>query len=141
MLSHINKNNSDDSYYDLTHNRVTVRGFSCSDMEGFQILKYPGVLQNIYCISLTGKIYSIINGNYISWFWCCQYPAVNLACMDPVSRTSSLETFYIKDLMAYNYIANANDYLERGCRAVNIDGDPKNCYYQNIVYLEPNKKY
>lgn len=140
IFSHINKENSD-SYYDLTHNRITVRGFSGSDMEEIQILSYPGVLQNIYGISLNGKIYSILNNHYIAWNWRGQYPVVNLAYTDPGSRTTTLEPFYIKDLMAYNYIANAYSYLERGCRAINIDGDPRNCNYRNIVYLEPDKRY
>lgn len=143
-ILNIDKNIHDGSYYDLTHNRVTVRGFSYSDMEDAKLLIYPGVLQNIYSISKDGKIYSIINETYISWSMCGQGPYVNLLYMDQGSRTTSLESFLIRDLMAYNYIANASSYLERGCRAANIDGNPLNCNYSNIVYLEPegylNKK-
>lgn len=139
-LLHIN-NRKSDSYYDLTHNRITVRGFSDSDMEETKMLIYPGILHNIYSISKTGKIYSIINDSYISWSFQGKDPIVNLIYQNPLSRTLSLERFYIKDLVAYNYIANANDYLERGYRAVNIDGDPMNCNYSNIIYLSPNMKY
>lgn len=136
--------NIDDSisYYDIIHNRIAVRGFSCSgydDAELTKILVYPGVVQNIYCITKVGKIYSIVNNSYINWSFRGNLPYVNLSCMS--ERGCTREPFYIRDLVAYNFIANAESYLERGCRAVNVDGDPMNCTYYNIRYIDPSKGY
>lgn len=122
-------------YYDLMHNRVWIRGFLHSDnAEDAKIINYPGILQNIYCITKDGRVYSIINENYIERGIRSGLPYVNLSCVR--ERGVSLEPFYIRDLMACSYIANASSYLERGYHAVNIDGDPMNCAYSNIVYIK-----
>lgn len=121
-------------YYDLMHNRVWIRSFLHSDnAEDAKIINYPGILQNIYCITKDGRVYSIINENYIEWGIRSGLPYVNLSCVR--ERRVSLEPFYIRDLMACSYIANASSYLERGYHAANIDGDPMNCAYSNIVYI------
>lgn len=122
-------------YYDLMHNRVWIRGFLHSDnAEDAKIINYPGILQNIYCITKDGRVYSIINENYIEWGIRSGLPYVNLSCVR--ERGVSLEPFYIRDLMACSYIANASSYLERSYHAANIDGDPMNCAYSNIVYIK-----
>ena len=56
-----------DGYYDLEHNRVQIRGLKCSDdTEDAKMITYPSVLQNIYCITKDGRVYSMINANYLS---------------------------------------------------------------------------
>ena len=125
---------SEENYYDLSHNRMRLWCSTCPDnAEDAKILNYPSVLQNIYCITENGRVYSIINENYIGWRIRNGLPYVNLSC--DRERGISLEPFYIKDLMAYNYIANADSYLERGYHASYVDGDPMNCNYKNIVYI------
>ena len=53
---------SKNGYYDLMQNMITVRGFSSHDsMEEAKILSYPGLLPNLYCITKTGQVYSVIN--------------------------------------------------------------------------------
>ena len=126
---------SKDGYYDLMQNMITVRGFSSHDsMEEAKILSYPDLLPNLYCITKTGQVYSVINDSYISWAFKNNIPYVNLSCVK--DGKWRLEPFYIKDLIACSYIANASSYLERGYHASNIDGDPKNCRYTNIVYIK-----
>ena len=126
------KNNS--GYYDLVHNRMTVRGFSRSDnAEYTKLLVFPGVIQNIYCITEYGHIYSIIDNNPIRWIFQGNLPYVYLTCM--VNGNKVKEPFYVKDLVAYNYIASSSSYLERGYHVTNIDGNPANCYYQNVMYM------
>lgn len=121
-------------YYDLINNKVQIKGFiHSSNSEEAKIINYPSVLQNIYCITKDGKVYSIINENYIDWGSKSGLPYVNLSSVR--ERGVSLEPFYIRDLMAYSYIVNASSYLERGYHAVNIDGDPMNCSYSNIIYI------
>ena len=102
---------SKDGYYDLMQNMITVRGFSSHDsMEEAKILSYPGLLPNLYCITKTGQVYSVINDSYISWAFKNNIPYVNLSCIK--DGKWRLEPFYIKDLVACSYIANANSYLE-----------------------------
>ena len=124
-----------DDYYDLTQNRITIRGYRKIDsIEDAKTLSYPSILPNLYCITKTGQVYSTINDIYIAWAFKNNIPFVNLSCV--VDGKWRLEPFYIKDLMACSYIANANSYLERGYHASNIDGDPRNCRYNNIVYIK-----
>ena len=123
-----------DDYYDLTQNRITIRGYRKIDsIEDAKTLSYPSILPNLYCITKTGQVYSTINDIYIAWAFKNNIPFVNLSCV--IDGKWRLEPFYIKDLMACSYIANANSYLERGYHAVNIDGDPMNCVYTNILYI------
>lgn len=124
-----------DDYYDLTQNRITIRGYRKIDsIEDAKTLSYPSILPNLYCITKTGQVYSTINDIYIAWAFKNNIPFVNLSCV--IDGRWRLEPFYIKDLMACSYIANANSYLERGYHASNIDGDPRNCRYNNIVYIK-----
>ena len=124
-----------DDYYDLTQNRITIRGYRKTDStEDAKTLSYPSILPNLYCITKTGQVYSTINDIYIAWAFKNNIPFVNLSCV--IDGKWRLEPFYIKDLMACSYIANANSYLERGYYASNIDGDPRNCRYNNIVYIK-----
>nr|DAY71151.1 MAG TPA: hypothetical protein [Caudoviricetes sp.] len=124
-----------DDYYDLTQNRITIRGYRKTDsIEDAKTLSYPSILPNLYCITKTGQVYSTINDIYIAWAFKNNIPFVNLSCV--IDGKWRLEPFYIKDLMACSYIANANSYLERGYHASNIDGDPRNCRYNNIVYIK-----
>ena len=125
--------NSD--YYDLVHNRVQIK--YSDDAEDAKMITYPSVLQNIYCITKDGRVYSMINENYLSWGFRNGLPYVNLSSVR--ERGVALEPFYIRDLMACSYIANASSYLERGYHAVNIDGNPMNCVYTNILYI--NRSY
>ena len=124
-----------DDYYDLTQNRITIRGYRKTDStEDAKTLSYPSILPNLYCITKTGQVYSTINDIYIAWAFKNNIPFVNLSCV--IDGKWRLESFYIKDLMACSYIANASSYLERGYHASNIDGDPRNCRYNNIVYIK-----
>ena len=124
-----------DDYYDLTQNRITIRGYRKIDsIEDAKTLSYPSILPNLYCITKTGQVYSTINDIYIAWAFKNNIPFVNLSCV--IDGKWRLEPFYIKDLMACSYIANAYSYLERGYHASNIDGDPRNCRYNNIVYIK-----
>ena len=124
-----------DDYYDLTQNQITIRGYRKTDsIEDAKTLSYPSILPNLYCITKTGQVYSTINDIYIAWAFKNNIPFVNLSCV--IDGKWRLEPFYIKDLMACSYIANANSYLERGYHASNIDGDPRNCRYNNIVYIK-----
>ena len=127
--------NSD--YYDLVHNRVQIK--YSDDAEDAKMITYPSVLQNIYCITKDGRVYSMINENYLSWGFRNGLPYVNLSSVR--ERGVALGPFYIRDLMACSYIANASSYLERGYHAVNVDGDPLNCVYTNIVYINKYHKY
>ena len=126
-----------DDYYDLVHNRVQIK--YSDDAEDAKMITYPSVLQNIYCITKDGRVYSMINENYLSWGFRNGLPYVNLSSVR--ERGVALEPFYIRDLMACSYIANASSYLERGYHAVNVDGDPLNCVYTNIVYINKYHKY
>ena len=124
-----------DDYYDLTQNRITIRGYRKTDStEDAKTLSYPSILPNLYCITKTGQVYSTINDIYIAWAFKNNIPFVNQSCV--IDWKWRLEPFYIKDLMACSYIANASSYLERGYHASNIDGDPRNCRYNNIVYIK-----
>ena len=127
--------NSD--YYDLVHNRVQIK--YSDNAEDAKMITYPSVLQNIYCITKDGRVYSMINENYLSWGFRNGLPYVNLSSVR--ERGVALEPFYIRDLMACSYIANASSYLERGYHAVNVDGDPLNCVYTNIVYINKSHRY
>ena len=126
-----------DEYYDLVHNRVQIK--YSDNAEDAKMITYPSVLQNIYCITKDGRVYSMINENYLSWGFRNGLPYVNLSSVR--ERGVALEPFYIRDLMACSYIANASSYLERGYHAVNVDGDPLNCVYTNIVYINKSHRY
>lgn len=126
-----------DGYYDLVHNRVQIK--YSDNAEDAKMITYPSVLQNIYCITKDGRVYSMINDNYLSWGFRNGLPYVNLSSVR--ERGVALEPFYIRDLMACSYIANASSYLERGYHAVNVDGDPLNCVYTNIVYINKSHRY
>lgn len=101
-----------------------------------KILEYPKVIPDIYRITKEGIIYSIINEDCISWSVRNKMPYVNLSCKDVLNDNIYLEPFYIKDLVAYNFLPNAKSYIERGFRSVNIDGDPMNCNYSNIIFID-----
>ena len=88
----------------------------------------------MYKISEFGKIYSIANDSYISWSIRDSLPYVNLPCLKNDKYT--LESFYIKDLVACSFLEDSESYLERGYRAINIDGNTMNCNYHNIVYIK-----
>lgn len=123
--------------YDLVKNRTFVRGFKGSvnnKVEYVKMLVYPTVFDRLYTISEDGRIYSLMNDEYLSWGFRNKLPFVNLSCSKE-QGIFTLEPFYIKDLVAYNYIANANDYIERGYEAIYIDGNSKNNNYQNIMYV------
>lgn len=121
-------------YYNLTSDVMIIKGLTNSSCtEDAKIIKYPGVLQNIYCITEGGRVYSIINEKYLSWGIRNGLPYVNLSSVR--EGRASLEPFYIRDLMAYSYINEASGYLERGYHVVNIDGDPLNCNFNNIRYI------
>ena len=126
-----------DNYYDIINNRIFVRSDSGNNTECVKILQYPNVLKSLYTISENGKIYSIMNDDYISWGYRNYLPYVNLCCYheSTMGQVISSEPFFIKDLLAYNYIANADDYLERGYRASYKDGNPRNNNYTNIMYI------
>lgn len=122
-------------YYDLEHNRVAVGGFSHSDnARCAKIITYPGVIPNMYSISIEGKVYSFINDKYISWSIRDNLPYINLSSIH--GDYISMEPFFIRDLMAFSYISDAYSYLERGYRVLNIDGNNLNCNYQNIIYVQ-----
>lgn len=123
----------DEQIYNDRYNGVFVRGFKCSDnTEYMKILVYPTVLENIYTISNTGQVYSLLNDSYIPWGYKNGLPYVNLSCNH--DGVTSLEPFYIKDLMACNFIVNSMDYVERGCDVIYKDGDSNNNHYENIMY-------
>ena len=67
--------NSD--YYDLVHNRVQIK--YSDNAEDAKMITYPSVLQNIYCITKDGRVYSMINENYLSWGFRNGLPYVNLS--------------------------------------------------------------
>lgn len=130
----------DNQIYDLVNNRIYIRGFndSIKNIEYVKILKYPNVFDTLYTISESGKIYSMMNDSYLEWGIRNRLPYVNLTCKwDDIV---SIEPFYIKDLVAYNYIANADSYLERRYKVINIDGNPMNNNYQNIMYISPEEE-
>ena len=112
----------------------TVWGFSSADK--MKPLVYPGVLQNVYSIFDNGDIYSSLSDCYISCAYRNGIPYVNLLNEDHV-----LCPHNIKDLVACSFIENSKDYLERGYKVVNIDGDQKNYKVENLMYIDPNKKY
>lgn len=127
-----------DNYYDIINNRIHIRSDSINNqVECVKVLQYPNVLKSLYTISENGKVYSIMNDDYISWGYRGGLPYVNLCCYHEsnIGIVASIEPFFIKDLMAYNYIANADNYLERGCKVMYKDGDPRNNNYTNIMYV------
>lgn len=116
-------------------NNISARNFGNVDVvDDLKPIIYPGVIQNMYCISKFGKVYSIVNDSYISWSVRGNLPYVNLTCLR--DGRYILEPFYIKDLVACSFLNNSLSYLERGYRVANIDGNPMNCNCQNLVYLK-----
>ena len=140
MSIYIHKN---ESYYNLNNNMTFVRGYNSREIDSVKKINgHPKILSSIYSISKTGQIYCIMDDQYIKWDFIDKYPSVNLLCKkEEGDITFPRKRFYIKDLMACSYIANAYDYLERGYKVVNIDGNPKNCDYHNIIFIDPNKEY
>lgn len=135
MDNFIPKSQSDPSYYDLVNGRIFIKGFrDYTGDEIYKILKYPGIPLDLYSISQNGKVYSNIKDEYISKrLMYKKYPCVTLSCV--IDGVYKLELFYIKDLVACSFIENSMSYLERGYRVVNIDGDPMNCNYRNLMYM------
>ena len=138
------QSNNKENYYDLITNMTFVRGHKSQKVEDVKSIIHPEVFPSIYSISKDGQVYCIIDDQYLKWDFIGKYPSVSLICkninIDGESNFSK-KRFLIKDLMACSYIANANDYLERGYKIVNLDGNPKNCNYRNIIFIDPNKKY
>ena len=95
-------------------------------------LQHPDILSGIYTIDANGNVYNTIDEKYINWNY-NKYPYVNLLC-----KAGGLKTVYIKDLMAYNFLTNAESYLERGWKVMNIDGNTSNCNYNNIILINPS---
>lgn len=133
----------DESYYDLNNNMTFVRGYTSHEVDIVKRINYhPEIFPSIYSVSKTGQIYCIMDDQYLKWDFINKYPSVNLLCKkEEDDITFPKKRFYIKDLVACSYIANAYDYLERGYKVVNIDGNPKNCDYHNIIFIDPNKEY
>ena len=97
-------------------------------------LYHPDICDNMYTIDQRGNVYNLLEESYMIWKY-KKYPYVNL-----LSRNKSgLISIYIKDLMAFSYLDNTKDYLERGWKIVNIDGDYSNCNLQNIILINPNE--
>lgn len=133
----MNNNNSElkaDYYIDLEQNNKTnlISTHVIRENGNIKLLQHPDILSNIYTIDENGNVYNTIEDKYINWNY-NKYPYVNLLCKD-----GGLKSIYIKDLIAYNFIANAESYLERGWKVVNIDGNNSNCNYKNIIFIDPS---
>ncbi len=129
----------DESYYDLLSNMTFIRGYKNQKVEDVKFITHPDIFQSVYSISKDGHVYCIMNDQYLKWDHIDKYPSVNLLKRKKEGEPFIRDRFLIKDLMAYSYIANAKNYLERGCKIVNIDGNPDNCNYHNIIFLEPEE--
>lgn len=135
MDSFIPKKQSDPTYYNLVDGRIFINGFRDSiKNEIYKILKYPNIPSVMYSINQNGNVYSNLKDEYISKkLLHGKYPSVILSCV--IDGVHKLEPFYVKDLVACSFIDNSISYLERGYRVVNIDGDPMNCNYRNLIYI------
>jgi hypothetical protein len=100
-----------------------------------QRISHPDICENMYTIDQRGNVYNLLEEAYISWNY-KKYPYVNLVN----KNRDGLVSVYIKDLMAFSYLANTEDYLERGQKIVNIDGDYSNCNIHNIILIDSNEE-
>ncbi len=131
----MNNNNSGaktDYYINLEQNNKTslISTHETGESGNIKILQHPDIFPNVYTIDENGNVYNTIENKYLNWSY-FKYPYVNL-----LSKNSGLKAFYIKDLMAYNFLPNAESYLERGYRVVNIDGNIYNCKSDNIIFIK-----
>ena len=127
----------DIDYYDLQTNRTYVRGDESSNVTCVKMMKYPGLLNNLYTISEKGLIYSIMNDEYIRWSIRNNIPFINI----PLNISNDkfvMTSVNIIDLMAYNFIRYCDSYIERGYKPIVLDRDYKNMKYDNIVYGLPS---
>lgn len=127
----------DIDYYDLQTNRTYVRGDESSNVTCVKMMKYPGLLNNLYTISEKGLIYSIMNDEYIRWSIRNNIPFINI----PLNISNDkfvMTSVNIIDLMAYNFIRYCDSYIERGYKPIVLDRDFKNMKYNNIVYGLPS---
>lgn len=127
----------DIDYYDLQTNRTYVRGDESSNVTCVKMMKYPGLLNNLYTISEKGLIYSIMNDEYIRWSIRNNMPFINI----PLNISNDkfvMTSVNIIDLMAYNFIRYCDSYIERGYKPIVLDRDYKNMKYNNIVYGLPS---
>lgn len=127
----------DIDYYDLQTNRTYVRGDESSNVTCVKMMKYPGLLNNLYTISEKGLIYSIMNDEYIRWSIRNNIPFINI----PLNISNDkfvMTSVNIIDLMAYNFIRYCDSYIERGYKPIVLDRDYKNMKYNNIVYGLPS---
>ena len=127
----------ENNYYDTYKNKTFIRGHDTNKVKECKHLIHPNIFESVYAISEDGHIYSIMEDKYIKWDYIDKYPSVVLLTKE---KGFIRKRFYIKDLVACSYIANANNYLERGYKVVNIDGNPNNCNYHNIIFINPNKE-
>lgn len=127
----------DIDYYDLQTNRTYVRGDESTNVTCVKMMKYPGLLNNLYTISEKGLIYSIMNDEYIRWSIRNNMPFINI----PLNISNDkfvMTSVNIIDLMAYNFIRYCDSYIERGYKPIVLDRDYKNMKYNNIVYGLPS---
>ena len=127
----------DIDYYDLQTNRTYVRGDESTNVTCVKMMKYPGLLNNLYTISEKGLIYSIMNDEYIRWSIRNNMPFINI----PLNISNDkfvMTSVNIIDLMAYNFIRYCDSYIERGYKPIVLDRDYKNMKYDNIVYGLPS---
>ena len=127
----------DIDYYDLQTNRTYVRGDESTNVTCVKMMKYPGLLNNLYTISEKGLIYSIMNDEYIRWSIRNNIPFINI----PLNISNDkfvMTSVNIIDLMAYNFIRYCDSYIERGYKPIVLDRDYKNMKYDNIVYGLPS---
>ena len=127
----------DIDYYDLQTNRTYIRGDESSNVTCVKMMKYPGLLNNLYTISEKGLIYSIMNDEYIRWSIRNNMPFINI----PLNISNDkfvMTSVNIIDLMAYNFIRYCDSYIERGYKPIVLDRDYKNMKYNNIVYGLPS---
>lgn len=129
-----------EEYYDLLTNKTFIRGYENFNVIDAKHLINPDVFPSIYIITQNGQIYCVADDLYLRWEYEGKYPYVNLLCKrKEKDKSFTKKRFLIKDLMAYSYIKNPDSYLERGCKVVNIDGNPNNCKYDNIIFLDEEK--
>lgn len=127
----------DIDYYDLQTNRTYVRGDESSNVTCVKMMKYPGLLNNLYTISKKGLIYSIMNDEYIRWSIRNNIPFINIP-LNISDNKFVMTSVNIIDLVAYNFIRNCDSYIERGYKPIVLDRDYKNMKYNNIVYGLPS---
>lgn len=119
--------------YDLTTN-VLLEVNTPNETLIRKKLIFPNVIEELYSITSDGLIYNRVTNNRLGIIIRNYFPVVNLSCRD--NGRIITEPFKIKDLMAFNFIANAKSYLAKGYKVINIDGDNKNNHYTNIRYIK-----